>query len=211
MGTVWFFLAAFFVFPLYAKPSCEALRENWKQYYVSAFGIGWVDSELPCDGGSLLVAEALYHLHDPLLPPGAPNFYDEAARLTSHLIHCPNGANAFLSTGTIALCPSYFRGDAEWRAAALVHEVRHLQSDDSHHVECARGAHKGDAQGCDQKFHAGNGLGSGFNAGFRYLGFLRSARHHQLRDWVIQSHINGHVPDRFNEITAAEVRQWRQD
>jgi hypothetical protein len=224
MGRATLVLAGLFIFalPALGAPSCETLKKNWKDYYYDAFGVEWGNKDkLDCPGGESKLAEALYHLHAPTFPANAPKFYQIAGDLVSVTRYGPdtptcandsgNFAYAERELGRITLCKSYFENTSpEYSAASMMHEARHLHAADPSHVTCDKGAYQGQKMRCDQKFYI-DGNGGGFAWDVYYWAWAKNATSHELSNWVLQSYINERVPDRFNEITAAEVKTWRQD
>lgn len=202
--------------PVWATPSCETLRANWRTHYFDAFGIKWgAKDTLDCPGGESKAAEAFYHLHASKLPADAPKFYQTAANLIRETYYDPDctthGAYASRALGRITLCRPFFEyGDAEYNSNAIVHEARHLSKADPGHVTCDQGPYMGQKQRCDQRFYI-DGSGGAFSQDVFYWAWVRNAIHHELSDWLIQSYINNRVPDRFNEITPEEVSRWRRE
>lgn len=196
-----------------AAPTCADLKKLWNEYYYADFGVTWAkDTKFDCPGGEGKLAEAIYHLHNPVLQKESPTdkepprFYRYAkTRIESTRYEKACKVFAYARDGELTLCPAFFEKSAEYRASTLIHEARHLTEGDPNHVQCTRSQYVV----CDAKL-ANNAKGSGFNYDLAYLTWiLYGASHHELSKWVLQSEINALVPDRFNEVFEEDIKKWR--
>ncbi len=212
----------------WAAPSCGELRHRWYGRYVRDLKVSWSTKNFTCrkkkakrvDDG--LVALALYDLETARFRgrPAAPvssavNFYELVKKSVSKLEYdsgCEEGVLASALGTVVTLCDEYFADSREDRAATLVHEARHTQADDADHVSCVGGKYKDDDQGCDQTFYSGLWKGSGYNADivFYHWNMHKSLRRNELSKSVMQSMINSMIPDRFNQISAKSIKDWRK-
>lgn len=207
-----------------AAPTCVELKGLWYDHYLSDFKIAWNTSSFSCDGKKSKrvddgrVALAIYDLESARFKKHGkfptPNFYALVKKSITKLDYdpkCEEGTLASASGSEVTLCPEYFDEPREDRAATLVHEARHTQEDDPEHKVCIGGKHKGEDQGCDQKFFAGAWKGSGYNADVVFYDWnLKRAARNELSKSVMKAMIRSLVPERFNEISPKAARQWRK-
>ncbi len=199
----------------WAAPACDKLSALWYGQHLKDFQILWDTSTFDCPLGESKLALALYDLENIKFAPDKngykPDFYGllkKNVKVFRHDNDCDSIARA--GGDRITLCPAFYNDEREDRASTLVHEGRHLEADDPRHADCVGGKHDGDKAACDATFYAGSWKGSGFNADVFYLSWvLKNSHKNELRKDVLKSYINLYVPDRFNNITAEEIKKWR--
>ena len=200
-----------------AAPSCDDLKTQWHSHYVSDFKVDWDTSGFTCPGGESSLALAFYDLQTTTYRANTAGFRPDFYALVKGLVKkvhfdetCKFLALGYRGEGRITLCNPFFKDSREDRASTLVHETRHLQSDDPAHAQCAGGKYNGNAGACDAKFFDGGWQGSGFNADIYFYSWnMKDSDKNELSRSVMQSVVNTMVPDRFNQITGEETKKWR--
>ena len=208
-----------FLFPgsLRAAPSCVELRAKWENKYLRDFSLDQSQKIFTCPGGESSLALAFHDLETAGFTADKegyrPDFYGlvrDTVKAMNYDAACTHLAYAFEPEKKITICPAYFEDTREGRASTLIHETRHLDPDDPSHVACTGGQYKGNADACDDTFYDGAWLGSGFNADIYFLVWMNlDTSKSELSHEVMQSEINALVPDRFNHVTAQQIRKWR--
>ncbi len=203
--------------PVLAAPQCIDLQTQWQDHYVSDFKVDWSTASFTCPGGESALAMAFYDLQTMSFKPNKDGYRPDFYALVKGLVKqfhfdesCKYLALGYRSLGKITLCNPFFKDSREDRASTLVHETRHLQSDDPAHVTCAGGKYNGHTGACDDTFYDGTWQGSGFNADiFFYSWNLNGADKNELSRAVMQNEVNTMIPDRFNHITGEQTKKWR--
>lgn len=206
-------------FPAQAEESCSVLEKAWRDRYVDNFRITWDTTDFSCPGSEGLLALTFHDLESIKIEPNRtghrPDFYQIVTDKIKKLRFdkdCTALAHANRAEGRITLCPPYFKDSREDRVSTLLHEARHLDPDAPLHVHCAGGRFIGHKLACDETFYNAAWEGSGFNADVFFLGWtLRAGAKNELSQAVMQSLLNSYVPDRFNNITAAQIKSWRTE
>ena len=195
---------------------CERLATLWYSKYVKDFSIKWDTKKFHCPGTEGLLAQTFLDLETVAFVTNetnySPNFYQYVKKNVTATIYDPSCKfMAMGAGGEVTLCPAFFRGQREDRASTLVHEGRHMDSNDPSHETCTRGPYKGEVLGCDAEFFDGDWKGSGFNAEvFYYSWVIQGARKNELRRSVIQSYLNYLIPNRFNKVDPSVLNKWRE-
>ncbi len=137
----------FYTITLQALPAqetldCEKLAPLWYSKYAKDFSIRWDTRVFHCPGTEGLLAQTFLDLESVKFVTNdskySPNFYlyvKENLVATNYDSSCK-----FLATGAegaLTLCPAFFRERRENRAATLVHEGRHMDSNDPSHETCS--------------------------------------------------------------------------
>jgi hypothetical protein len=217
------------VFSAYAHAGadCSTLHASWFSHYTDDLSISWANSDFECPGNDATLAQAIYDVEKTQFTPNRsgqlPGFYNTLRHAIGKMAKvfreeddstCKTAlaySTSFLWINTLTLCPSYFTDQREDRASTLMHESRHLESGDPGHVTCHGGANDGDSGACDQKFTDGTRTGGGYNSDVHFLSWVvRAEVGNELSKSIAQSYINHFVPDRFNEITADQIRAFRR-
>jgi hypothetical protein len=213
----WIVPLIFAVLPAYGDVPCEDLEKAWRTKYTAEFKVTWKSKIFKCPGRESKVAQALWDLeHLKFENAGngpVPDFYD---LVQSHFEkisrdHKEKDADAYSLDRTMTICRGFYKDDRFERAATLVHEARHMEWDDPEHVRCKKGPYRHKEDGCDQTFWDGEWKGSGYNADVYFFAWLRSAKpYNELTRAVINSGLYYLIPERFNEITAEQIKKWRE-
>ena len=200
-----------------SQDSCETLRKLWRTVFVPDFKIQWTDgSSLACGSNDMKLAMALNDLRNLRFHTSASgpqrNLYGAVKKWIRKTVYdreCPFYATG--RAGTLTICPEYFQQSREVRAVTVFHEARHMQPDDPKHAECVRGPNANYYQGCNQDFWNGALRGSGYNAEvFFFNAILTAGYNHSLRREVMQAEMRDLIPDHFNNITHAQIKEWRK-
>jgi hypothetical protein len=214
-------LFLFFSGPSLLGRDCAELNRLWRDYYYLDFGITWsLGREFKCPSESSQIAEAFYHLHNPVFKKrdflSTPNFYGFARDRIDQTVFVEvyDGSDAAIKDGRLEIYLGFFdKTTRERRSAIIVHETSHFLPSDPGHEDCVRNKVPAtEPSQCDARFFSAHPKGSGYNFEVNYLAWVRNgASYHELRKWVIQAEINALVPDRFNEITPEEIKEWRRE
>lgn len=213
-----------------ANQTCATLKARWQTAYVNDFSINLNSANFRCEyyGDEIVLREGVLALtlrdleklplaKQSLTPSSgkAKNFYDllkDKIVMIQVSDRCPPFMLASTLDRTVTLCRPFFSNSREDRASTLIHEARHTDSDDQGHFPCEGGKYRSEPQSCDPHFYAGQWKGSGYNADvYFYSWALKNSAKTELKRSVMQGMINALVPDRFNNITAKEIKKWRAD
>lgn len=199
--------------------TCADWKRNWYHHYMSDMHVMWRSNpnEYTCANEGP-VSEALYHMQYDTYSPNSSNFAPDFYATVKSMIRglawdkdCKYLGYTHRSTGVITLCPPFDRQTAENRVSTIIHEARHLQSNDPSHVTCVGGPYDGKEGACDENFYNGSWNGSGYNIDIYYMAWaINNGKDlNGLEDSILRSEIRALVPDRFNRISETQTAAWR--
>lgn len=198
-----------------ASPTCEQLNKDWSDRYFSEFKIMWTKKEFKCPSNYARIVDTFHHLERiRFRGKNMPN-YNQYVKTGLKGIRYKqkhskwDWAYASEGNGIITLHEGFVTDDDSLqRVQKLIHEARHVRSDDAGHENCERGASKG-KNACDKKFEEFFWAGSGYNYGFKFLLYIKEySYNHELSKEVAARRMKWMVSNRFNKITNEQVRRY---
>jgi hypothetical protein len=189
--------------------TCDQLNQAWTDRYHREFKVQWPKTQLQCPSGSAKIAQAL---HDVYSADDSHNFYATARNLTigtRYLGTCDKDTVAWMSAeGLFTICDRFFSADPEKRASTIFHEAAHARTTDPKHVKCDHGDVTGQIA-CDEVFTGNYDTGSGYNWEVLYLRYVKlNPKANDMTRWVSEGHLKFLLNNRFNRITAEELKNW---
>lgn len=200
----------------FKPPSCQTLNQKWSNQYYSDFKVKWPKStnNFSCVSEKSRVAETLYYLENMQIDDPIQDYYAYVKRGLKGLRYVKENSTfkwAYASeiNGIITLHGGFVADNSKiQRVQKIIHEARHVRSQDPGHRICIRGSSKGKAA-CDAEFHPILYSGSGYNFGFKFLKMLnKDSKNHDLSRKSAIRRMKWMVSNRFNQITNEQIRQY---
>lgn len=192
-----------------ADPTCAELNSLWSDRYHRELKVEGPIEPFQCPSKTSILALAMYDLYSADSNQG---FYRTATnRYTSTRFtgKCAGGVLALtLPSGALSLCDLYFEMVPEKRASTLFHEAGHARKTDPNHVACEHGDTAGTIA-CDDSLTGNYDTGSGYNWEVIYLYHVKNnPQASDMTRWVSDGHLKFLLNNRFNRISAEQIKTW---
>jgi hypothetical protein len=199
--------------------TCDQLNSLYQSRFHTEFKVAWPATSFTCPSPTASIVEAMNDLLTTTLSASslgaAPDFYSWVTGQIVSLQYSdtdPTSAWSVANTGqdgVMTLHQLFTTQDPVWRTSVLVHESRHIQSDDPQHVNCDHGPNQGKAA-CDSDLVGDTAWGgSGYNYQFRYLEWINQAvASTPLDRALVATTLKSLLFNNFNSVSQEQVQKW---